>query len=322
MNEEKKHDEIDLIDLFKKLGNMIKKFFLGIGKLISLFFLFLIRHAVLISSLIFIALIIGFIKYKSTPTSYISSFEAHSNALPSLETIRYINNIHQDFKERNYQQLETKLELDSLYLRKIKDIQAYKVIDLNKDGVTDIIDYDNSYPSSDTTISRSLFVVQVKTYKTGIYDTIKDRIIDYVNKSEYIKENISIRNQQLKELTSKVNEEISYMDSLRKTEYFSKEDKLKPGQGQLLIMNEKETQLYHDNILTLYEKRQNYERRLELRGEPITIKQDLTEVSVEYDLFYYLKKYGLAGLIVGIFGGLIIENFKRIKTTIHSARHK
>jgi len=324
MTVEKRNDEIDLLDLSRKLGNVIKKFFSGIGKLIALLFSFLIRQSVLIISLIIIALIIGFIQYKSTPTHYISSFEAHSNALPSLEIISYINNIHEDFEEKNYQQLETKLELDSTFLEKIKDIQAYKVIDLNEDGVTDIIDYENNYLSSDSTVSRNRFVVQVKTYNDNgsIYDTLKDRIIAYVNKNEYIKENMAIRNQQRRELISKLDEEISYLDSLRKTEYFSKEDKLKTQKGQILIMNEKETQLYHQNILDLYRSQQNYEEELELRSEPITIIQDLTSASVENDLSSYLKKYGFMGLLLGLFAGLIIENFKSIKTLVQSARNK
>jgi hypothetical protein len=323
MTVEKRNDEIDLIDLSRKLGNVIKKFFSGIGKLIVLLFSFLIRQSVLIISLIIIALIIGFFQYKTTPTHYMSSFEAHSNALPSLEIISYINNIHEDFEENNYQQLETKLELDSTFLEKILDIQAYKVIDLNEDGVTDIIDYENEYPTSDTTVSRERFVVQVKTYvDNGIYDTLKDRIIAYVNKNEYIKENMAIRNQQRRELISKLDEEISYLDSLRKTEYFSKENKLETQKGQILIMNEKETQLYHQSILDLYRSQQNYEEELELRSEPITITQDLNSATVENDLSSYLKKYGFMGLLLGLFAGLIIENFKSIKTLVQSARNK
>jgi hypothetical protein len=133
---------------------------------------------------------------------------------------------------------------------------------------------------------------------------------------------MAIQNQQRRELISKLDEEISYLDSLRKTEYFSKENKLETQKGQILIMNEKETQLYHQSILDLYRSQQNYEEELELRSEPITITQDLNSATVENDLSSYLKKYGFMGLLLGLFAGLIIENFKSIKTLVQSARNK
>jgi len=323
MTTEKRNDEIDLIELFQKMGNGIKNLLNSFLNLLYSILLFFIRKSILILIIILLGLAYGYVKYKTSPRYYSSSIEAYSNAISSIDMINYVNNIHELFKENNNVGLQSKLELDTLLLAKIKDVKAFKVIDFNDDGVTDLIDYNEKYLTSDTLVSESRFVVKVEVFDAHIFPVIQESILSYIDQNSYINKLNSIRKDQLQELILKLNTEVASLDSLKKVEYFTTGEKLKTQAGQLLVMNEKATQLYHNQIINLYKQKQALERTLELRTEPITIIQDFSALStVENKLMKYFKFYGLAGLIFGIFISIILENFKGIIKIIRESKIK
>ena len=324
MSEEKRNDEIDLIEVFQKLGNWIVDLFNKFFNLLYKIFLFFIRRSILIGIIVIIALILGYVRYKTSERYYSSTLEAYSNAMSSLDLIKYINNVHELFKEDDTLNLEAKLGISMTDIEKIRDVQAFKVIDLNKDGITDLVDYDNKYETSDTTISKSRLVVKVEVFDQSVFPIIQESILNYISKNKYINELNTIRKKQLNELIGKLNIEITTLDSLEKTEYFKKDDDmLKSQAGQLLVMNEKETQLYHSQIISLYKQKQDLERTLELRTDPITIIQDFSALSVvENDLISYIKIYGIVGIIFGILLAIFIENIKGIKKIISDSKKK
>ena len=323
MTTEKRNDEIDLIEVFQKMGNGIKSLYNIFLNLLYSILLFFIRKSILIFVIIVLGIAFGFFQYKTSPRYYSSSLEASSNAISSIDLINYLNNIHELFKDNNNDVLQSKLELDSLTIENIKDVKAYKAIDLNKDGITDIIDYDEIYETSDTTISRSRFVIKVEVYDPKVFPTIQKSILNYINQNNYITEINTIRKKQLTELIIKLNNEILSLDSLKRTEYFKKEEKLKTQAGQLLVINEKETQLYHSQIIALYKQKQELERTLELRTDPITIIQDFSDLStIENKLMKYIKFYGIVSLAFAILLSILIENRKTILVIIYDSKKK
>jgi len=323
MTAEKRNDEIDLIEVFQKMGAGIKNLFIGFLNILYKILLFFIRRAILIAIIIVVTVAFGYFKYKTSERYHSSSLEAYSNAMASIDMINYVNNINELFNEDNIEGLETKLGIDPTELKKIKTVKAYKVIDKNKDGVTDLVDYDENYESSDSTISSSRFVIKVEVFDQSIFPVIQESILNYIDQNKYIKDLNTIRKRQLQELISKLNVEILSLDSLKKTEYFSKDEKLKTQQGQLLVMNEKTTQLYHPQIIALYKEKQGLEQRLELRTDPITIIQDFSALSVVgNNMMHYLKKFGIISIILAIFIAIIIENFKGIRKVISDTKKK
>ena len=88
MTTEKRNDEIDLIEVFQKLGNGIVNLFNKFLNLVYQILLFFIRRAILIGIVIILALGYGYIKYKTSPRFYSSSLEAYSNAMASLDMIK------------------------------------------------------------------------------------------------------------------------------------------------------------------------------------------------------------------------------------------
>ncbi|MFP4024822.1 MAG: hypothetical protein ACLFVR_09865 [Thiohalospira sp.] len=321
--EEKRNDEIDLIEVFQKMGQGIKNLFNNFLNFLYKVLLFLIRRAMIIGIVLILFLAYGAFKYKTSPSYYSSTLEAYSNVISSTDMINYINNINELSKEKDLQTLESKLGIDSTELKKIKSVKAYKVIDLNKDGVTDIVDFNNKYATSDTTISETRFVIKVEVLDQSVFPIIQNSILDYIESNTYIKELNTIRKRQIQELISKLNDEISLLDSLKKYEYFKKQNQLTPQAGQLLVMNEKETQLYHEQIISLYREKQLLEERLEIRTDPITIIQDFSALAVtENKLITYLKANGLWGIVFGLLIALFIENRKVIKKVFQDSRRQ
>jgi len=323
MTTEKRNDEIDLIELFQKMGNGLINLANKFLNVLYTIFLFLIRRSILIGAIIIITLAFGYFQYKTSPRYYSSSLEAYSNAMSSIDMINYVNNINKLFLEDNNEGLQSKLGLDPLLLEKIKGAKAFKVIDINKDGITDLVDYHDRYLTSDSVVSHSRFVIKVEVYSQTVFPLIQTKILNYIDQNQYIKDRNTLRKEQLSALIQKLDNEISSLDSLKKSEYFTKENRTKTQAGQILVMNETETQLYHGQIMTLYREKQGFEETLTLRTDPITVIQDFSSLSViENNLMSYFKFWGILGLVLSILLSIFIENLKGIKRIISDSRKK
>jgi|GEM_PF-4487350 len=84
---------------------------------------------------------------------------------------------------------------------------------MNNDGITDLVDYDEDYETSDNTISRSRFVIKVEVFDQTVFPVIQQSIMDYIESNNYIRELNSIRKRQLQALINKLADEISMLDS-------------------------------------------------------------------------------------------------------------
>ncbi len=314
-------DEIDLLELFQKIGNTLKKWFMAILQFVYQIVLFLVRKSVFIGIVVILGLLWGGIKYKTSPRYYSSRLEAYSNTLSSIDMINYINNIHELFAENNIENLQSKLGITEQTLANVKDVQAFKVLDFNKDGITDEIDFDNEYTTADTSVSNTRFVVKVEVFDQEVFPVIQNRMLSYIDQNTYINEMNQVRKRQLQELIAQLDNEIAMLDSLKREEYFEKENKMEPQRGQLLVMNEKETKLYHQDLISLYKEKQTLEQRLELRMDPITIIQDFSALTVtENNLMSYLKTYGIAALIFALVIGLLWELRPYIRRVMQDAK--
>lgn len=321
MTTEKRNDEIDLIEVFQKLANGAIKLFNSLLNILYQVLLFFVRRAILIGIITIIGIGIGITKYKTTPSYYSSTLEAYSNAMTSIDMINYINNITGLFEEGNLTAITEKLGIDLETAESINKIKAYKAIDFNKDGIPDEIDFDEKYHSSDSIILRSRFVIKVEVLDQKHFPIIQESILKFIDQNQYIKERNVVRKKQLNNLVSKLDNEIASLDSLKKYEYFKKDEEPSTKAGQILVMNEKTTQLYHPQIIALYKERQGLEETLELRMEPITIIQDFSTLSVvENDLMSYLKFWGITGIVLGIFIAIFIETRKLIWKVIEDSK--
>lgn len=303
-------DEIDLIELFNRMGNSIKKFFINIFKYffnaIFIVIKFLYKNAIKIGVFTIIGFITGALFYFLSDKQYSSDMVASSNSLRNDEMINYINNLDGLCKARNYLELGNFLKIDQISASKIKSIRAFWGFDRNRDGLADYIDYNGNYDiSARDTIQKRLwdrFYLKASVTDETIFPKLKDGVYNYIITNPYVLEMNQTRLKQQTEMIEHVNIEIKKLDSLEKYEYFN-QNRVVPqvGANQTILFTEKDRKLYHKEIFELYNQRNELETKITVKKDPITVIQDFTPLSkVENTLFSYILKYGIVGFIVGI----------------------
>jgi len=162
----------------------------------------------------------------------------------------------------------------------IKSIKANWIIDINKDGIGDYVDYEDLFNMMDTSMRRlnSRLNIKVEVFDTTAIQGLSGAIVYYIESLPYFKKSHVNKIKQINENLEKVNIELAELDSLQDILYFKEKLKTKEN-DKFLILNEKEEQLLHSQIIGLYGSKLGYERTLELFPDMVTIIQDFTPVT-------------------------------------------
>lgn len=308
-------DEIDLLELFGKMWRGIKNGISWCGNLAKDFFLLLIRKSLWIAGFGIVGVIVGIIFFSTSPRYYSSEMTAISNALDNNYIISSINLLNDLFRDKNYEIASNYLEIPIREAEKIRSIAAYYGIDVNKDGVVDYVDYNGTYNPKDTSVKRSssFFFIKLEVYSENIFVPARDGLKKYIYKNNYILENNRIRIAQSENMISSINQEIQKLDSLQKIEYFEVPRTQKASTSQMVILNEKEIKLYHEQILGLEREKLKIQRDIAINKDPITVVQDFTPLSrAENPASKYIIKWGLLFAFLGFVTSLLWQFRKSI----------
>lgn len=324
-NSNARRDEIDLLELFYKLSNKISDFIKAVFKYLLFSIIFIIRHLHYLILAMVVGGVIGYGLFKSTKRYYSSDMIAESNGISNSDMINYINDLHPLCLESNKSSLSNALAISDSISQKIKDIQAYYFIDINKDRVGDYVDFDNNFDLKDTTQRRlgDRFYLKLEVYDNTVFPFVRDGILKYIKQNPYLLKLNEIRKRELRNMINQTEAEIGKLDSLQKTEYFQKKNKeLRASrESQLMFLAESPSQLYYKDILSLYSRKQSYEKELELSQQPITVIKDFTPLDeAENPKSVYILKYGLIFFGLGLLIILIIRNRRRLKEVMANNR--
>ncbi len=307
-------DEIDLLELFNRMGQSVKRGFTWFLNLILNFLLLLVRKSLWILTFSIIGLIIAYLLYQNTKRYYSSEMIAISNSTSNTILVSSVNLLNDIFIQKNYSIAANYLDIDLSRVKDIKSINAFYAIDINRDGLPDYFDYKQKYNPKDTTIKRldNYFVVRLEVYDENVFDQVRNGIKNYIYKNKFIIDNNNERIRQNKILIEKIEGEINRLDSLQKVEYFEIPKMQKANASQMVVLNEKERKLYHDQKLSLERERLILERDLNINNEPITIVQDFTPLSKAENPY---SKYAIIGIyfaLIGFITSLIWQYKKRL----------
>jgi len=317
----KPNEEIDLLELFSRMGQSIKRFFVWLYNLLTSFLLLLIRKSVWIISFSIAGAFVGYSFYQNTPRFYSSQMVAISNSMNNNVIVNSINLLNDLFESKNYNVLANYLSISPQMAEKIKSIGAYYGIDLNKDEITDYVDYDKKYNPKDTTQKRltDIFYLKISVYDETIFTNVRDGIKKYINTNPYIVENNNVRKQQDVTLIELYKKQIKKLDSLQKVQYFEVPKLQKGGNNQLVLLNEKEIKLYHTDIINLYNAQLYLEKQLILNPDPVTVIQDFTQLAkADNPLIKFLKTWVVIFAIFGFSFSIFWQYRKRIWNLIRN----
>ena len=310
-------DEIDLLELFNRMGGGIKRGVLWTYRLILNFLMLIVRKSLWIVAFTIIGLIVAYVLYQVSRRFYSSEMTAISNSINNTYVVGSINLLNDVFKQKNYPIAANYLNIDINRVQEIKSIEAFYTIDINKDGLPDYTDYKWKYNPRDTTKRLdSYFVIRLEVYDESIFAQVRDGIKNYIYKNKFILDNNNERIRQNKILIETIENEIRKLDSLQKVEYFELPQMQRATSNQMVVLNEKDRKLYHDQKLALEREKLRLEKDININSEPITVVQDFTPLSkAENPYSKYAMKIGLLFAVIGFFVSILWQHRKTILTT-------
>jgi hypothetical protein len=277
--------EIDLLELFNIMGRGIKNAFLSLLKTIVFLIVFGVKLAHYIALAAIVGGAIGWIFFSLSQRYYSSDLIAQPNGINATDMVQYINDLNKFCKKNNNAALSYSLDLSDTTAKKIKNIEAFRYIDVNRDKIGDFVDFNNSFSAEDTNqqIDEKRIYLRVEVYDNTAFNSVRDGIFSYISKNPYLLKLNDIRKNELSELVFSIEKEINKLDSLQNVDYFKNNTKLTTGSGEgsLMFLSEKDKQMYYKDKMVLIKQKQNYLKELELATTPITVIKDFTQLTVE-----------------------------------------
>lgn len=305
MSKNKEDQEIDLLELFQKMGKLIRNFFLRI-----VYFFF--RNIWLFVLVLAVSIIAALIVKTVTKPIFRSDMICYTNTITSTEVVNLINNW-------NY-----KKSLSETELKDIKSVKAFFVLDVNRDNIWDLIE-DKSIGKDDTSIISArmskIFCVRVETSNEGtlVDKSMKHKILSFLETDIRVSQMNQIRVEQEKNMIKEIEKEIKDLDSLKRLQYFTKNST--NGMKDLTILNEKEQLLFHNDLIGLYKQKQIFERNLFLFQKSFEVIQDFSIPRMEENsLKNILKSFTLNGFIIGLLLIFLWDRRLKIKELVKKSK--
>jgi hypothetical protein len=203
-------DEIDLLELFRRMGKTISKWFRAIGEAFLVSLIFLVKNLVILLVSLLIGIGISYIVKWTSKPFYVSEIIFRSNVVPNAEMLYHINKLGYLLEQKNYSQVNAALSISPENDPGIIDLEGFWVIDKNNDSIPDFTDYHNRHDVYDTLNVRmkDRFVIRVKVRDPGSLSRIRDGIESYANSNIIFQKRNELRLKQYDELLSRIDYDI------------------------------------------------------------------------------------------------------------------
>ena len=293
-NKNVKDDEIDLLDLFRRMGRTVSRWISALGRAFLISIVFLLKRWIPLGISIIAGICFTYFLKFSTDSFFSSDITLRSYVIATSEMISYINRLHTYCEEGNSLALKDALSLKEGSLSNILDIGAFWVIDLKKDGIPDHVDYKNKHNVYDTINIRmqDRFDIRVKIKTPQELTLVQNGIISFIEKDSLFQQRNRVRLRQSHELLTRLTYDILQLDSLQKVKYFEETRSRKPQNGgQMVFLQEQKTQLVYSDIYKLYSQKQSLEADRDLYNGIVTILSDFSLPAIRDNGGLYYGKY-------------------------------
>ena len=293
-NNNVKNDEIDLMDLFRRMGRTLNRW----GKALAIAFLmsivFLVKRWLPLGLSLAAGIAISYILKTTSPSFYTSDLVFRNNLIlmdkktlrdnsgTTSEIISKINKLHTFCIENNSAALSQVIAMKTETVKNISDISAFWIIDQSRDGIPDYIDYKDNHSAADTINIRmqDRLDIRVKINSPQELNLVRDGIIRYIENDSLYQQRNRVRLRQNHDLLTRLNYDIIQLDSLQKVKYFEETRNIKPSSGgQIVFMQEQKTQLVYGDIYALYGRKQELESERDLYKGVVTVLSDFSSPS-------------------------------------------
>jgi hypothetical protein len=284
-------NEIDLLDLFRRMGNTMNRWGKALGRAFLISIVFLLKHWLPLGLSLVAGIAISYI-LKTTSTSFYTSDLVFRNNLilmdkktfrdnsgTTSEIISKINKLHTFCIENNSAALSQAIAMKPEIVKNISDISAFWIIDQGRDRIPDYVDYKDNHSAADTINIRmqDRLDIRVKINSPQDLNLVRDGIIRFIENDSLYEQRNRVRLRQNRDLLTRLNYDIIQLDSLQKVKYFEETRNIKPSSGgQIVFMQEQKTQLVYGDIYALYGRKQELETERDLYKGVVTILSDFS----------------------------------------------
>jgi len=328
-NKNVRDDEIDLMDLFRRMGSTLSRWGHAIGRALVITLVFILKRWLPLGLSIAVGIGISYLLKNTSASSYTSDMVFRNNLVlidkltlkdnsgTTSELISKINKLHTFCLENNSMALSEALSIKPELVTYISDISAYWIIDQSRDGIPDFVDYKSNHSPYDTINVRMLdrLNIRVKINSPQDLNLVRDGIIKFIENDSLYQQRNRVRLRQNRDLLARYNYDIMQLDSLQKVKYFEETRNIKPTNGgQMIFLQEQKTQLVYGDIYSLYTKKQILESERDLYKGIVTVLSDFSlPARRDNGAMYYAKNvipiiFGLTLLIL-----IILANRKKLE---------
>jgi len=264
--------EIDLVYLFVKLGEFIKKSVLSLITLLGSVLVFLLQKWYYFVIAIILAALSALILKKVSDPFYQTDLTLRSNATHNQPIMSNLERLGDYAVAKNFTALSKELDLSIEDASAIKTLKTFWFYDLGNDGLIDGMDMEGKF-LSDTSIVKidSVFSVRAEVYSSDVLEQLEEGLVYYLENNQFLKTLNKQRLSDLKEQLDQINYEIEKLDSLQKREYYTNPDELRQKEGQIVFTTENVVRMYHPQILQLLRMKQECERDLNIYSDVVTV---------------------------------------------------
>jgi hypothetical protein len=328
-NKNVRDDEIDLLDLFKRMGRTLNRWGMALGKAFLISVVFILKRWLPLGLSVVAGIGISYLLKTSSASFYTSDLVFRNNlALIDKKTLRdnsgttseiisKINKLHAFCSENNQAALSIALTMKPESVKNISDISAFWIIDLSRDGIPDYVDYKGNHGAYDTINIRmqDRFDIRVKINSPQDLNLVRDGIIKFIKSDSLYQQRNRLRLRQNLDLLTHLNYDILQLDSLQKVKYFEETRNMKPsGGGQIIFMQEQKTQLVYGDIYALYERKQKLESEQDLYNGVVTVLSDFSfPARRDNGTMYYGKQVIPIVFLITLLILIILSNRKRLE---------
>ena len=283
-NSNVRNDEIDLLDLFRRMGRGLYRLLNALGKVLLVSIIFLLRRWLPLTLSILLGIGVSFLMWKNTESFYTADLILKVNIEPTDEVIAHVNRLQTFRLEEKTDRLTGAIGLTPAQSDNIREIRAFWIIDNGHDDIPDYTDYDGNHDVYDTVNVRmdDRLDIRVRIIQPQELLNVRDGILKFINSDPLFQQRNQLRLRQNTEMLTRLETDISQLDSLQRFKYFEERKLLSKSGGQMFFLQEQKTQLLHEAIYKLYTKKQALEMECALYTEIVTVISEFT-VPVERD---------------------------------------
>jgi hypothetical protein len=270
---ENKEQEIDLVELSKKMM---------VG-----FYHYCIRRAKLLAIFTISGLILGIVLYFKDKDKYQTTIIATTDLSKPLYIVDIINSLNDINRDKNS-------------ITKVLNINAEEA-----DNFDQIV--------ADTLDSDSTIQIKIKFNKDMVLPNLSNKLVNYVDSNLYIKQECQYAKQRGIDLINKYNLEISKLDSLQNKILETGVQNSGGSLGNLLVMNDKVNNFFHKDIIDLENKKQVEIRKMNRGVGLLIIDEKSGAKIKGVSLFGTAAKMAGILFVLGFFISLILEFIRKVK---------